>query len=109
MTDPGGPGIWHLFRDGEPYTLIVYGPDQAGSWDVEIHEEHVDQGSRSPATFLGSSSLKRSSHIVQDMWDAVADAMYQRRCEREDFERDPRGEPPPWMKWSFDQLGSEMR
>jgi len=101
------PQIWHLFRDGNPYTLIVYGPDRDGEWEVEIHEEHVDPETRNPLSFLGNTILKRDTHIVADCWDAVAKAMQQRAQEREEFSRNPFGDLPDWAKFITDRIGSD--
>lgn len=90
-----GPDIWSLYRNGEPYTLIVYGLP-GGTWDVEIHEDHVDEVTRDARSYLGGHTLARNTHIVQDMWDAVTDAMVQRENERQAFRHDPFGEPPVW-------------
>lgn len=99
--------VWHLWRDAAPYTLIVY-PDPAGHWDVEIHEEHVHPETRNPLSFLGTTTLTRGTHIVGDCWEAVGKAMQQRATEREEFSRNPFGDPPDWAKFIIQQIGSDL-
>jgi hypothetical protein len=97
--------VWHLYRDSDPYTLIVYGPDRDGEWDVEIHEEHVHPETRTPVSFLGSATLSRGTHIVGDCWDAVAAAFRQREAEREEMDRNPFGDLPEWARHMTEQIG----
>jgi hypothetical protein len=99
--------VWHLWRGADPYTLIVYPDPVNGSWDVEIHEEHVHPETRNPLTFLGATTLARDTHIVGDCWDAVREAMEQRVREREEFNRDPFGDLPEWAKFITEQIGSD--
>jgi hypothetical protein len=99
--------VWHLYRDADPYTLLVYGPSPQGHWDVEIHQEHVHPETRNRLSFLGATTLTRDTHIVGDCWDAVREAMEQRAREREEFSRNPFGDLPDWALFITERIGSD--
>jgi hypothetical protein len=82
---------WHLYRDGEPYTLLVYGPYLDGDFDVEIYLDHVDEATRNGVELIGTVSLNRDTHIVADCQQAVRIAMYDHRCNVADANLDPFG------------------
>ena len=68
--------VWHLWRDGIPYTLIVWPPTLTTTWLVDIHSGHVDQNNTE--TWLNTLYLDRGTHLVADSWDAVSAALKER-------------------------------
>jgi hypothetical protein len=87
------PAVWNLYRDGEEYSLIVFGPYPGPTWDVEVHEGHFTDMS----SLILTRSLERDTHIVGDMFDSVTEALAVRAAEREDYELNP-SDPPEWMR-----------
>ena len=75
--------LYHVYHMGVPFTYFVFGPYTVASstgdypeWDVEVWEDHIQDWQRhGKGYFLTISSLPRSTHIVQDVWTAMDEAM----------------------------------
>lgn len=66
--------VLHLWDGARPYTLIVFGPyGGRPEWDVEIHHGHIVDATIS--NYLGTHTLLRDTHIVQDMMPHVRAAL----------------------------------
>lgn len=62
----------HLYRDGQPYTLLVFGPYADGTeWDIEIHRDHVTFENKGTDTYVSTHTLPRRTHLVADLWNEI--------------------------------------
>lgn len=65
---------YHVYHDTEagrlPFTYFVFGPYGDGTYDVEVHAEHVHNEDRVTSEYVGTvSDLTRNTHVVMDVWD----------------------------------------
>ena len=68
--------VWHLWRDGIPYTLLVWPPSASSMWCVDIHAGHVDKAI--VETWLHTMYLDRGTHLVADCYDIVGEKLKER-------------------------------
>ena len=69
--------VWHLWRDGIPYTLLVWPPSGASKWLVDIHDGHVDKATID--TWMYTMLLDRGTHLVADCYETVGDLLAERK------------------------------
>lgn len=67
---------YHVYQDTPegrlPFTYMVFGPYSNGDFDVEVHRTHV-QDNEDTRNYLFTHTVKRDTHIVADMWEAMED------------------------------------
>lgn len=75
----------HIYCADAPYTYLVFGPYPSGTFDVEVHEDHVTYETSDRESYITTvSDLPRNTHIVGDMWDTM-DAIVRGEITREDW------------------------
>lgn len=70
----GAPRVqspYHIWRKGEAFTYLVFGPYKNGTFDVEIHRGHVTDNKDLDTYVKTVSDLPRDTHIVGDLWEIV--------------------------------------
>lgn len=68
--------VWHLWRDGIPYTLLVWPPSFTRTWLVDIHDGHVDKATVD--TWMSTMYLDRGTHLVEDCYQTIDKCLAER-------------------------------